>query len=127
MTTFAGLPTGCPKCVAGVTDCNDTVYRVTKGNPPKADDMLSYAERGITLRYPTTTGICKSHGLSVYTDRRDAEHAVTMVPAGGGTYIATASLSVNDGVIAHTPPKSNPDSHHTWWPYASVNRSSLFK
>lgn len=132
MTNFPGLPSslpkGCPQCVVGVTTCNDTVFRVTKGNPPVADDMLSDAELGKPMMYPTTTGICKSHGLSVYTDRRDAVHARRLFPAGGGTYIATAVLTVNDGVIARTPLKSIPNSsRHTWWPCDGVDRLSLFK
>ncbi|MFM0603675.1 hypothetical protein PQR05_03985 [Paraburkholderia sediminicola] len=128
MTNFSGLPTGCPQCVPGVRPCGDSVFRVAQGNPPIADDMLSYAEKGIALLHSTTTGICKSHGLSVYTDRRDAEHAGRLAPGGGGTYIATAVLTGNDGVIAHTPPKRSPNSsHHTWWPCDGANRLSLFK
>lgn len=122
MTTFQGLPANCPPSSAAL--CALTVFRRASGTPPTTYDMLSYAELGKVVKGARA---CQSHGLSVYTDRRDAEHNVKAFPGCGGTQIVEATLTHGDGVVAHTPNQQKPDSHHTWWPYSSVDRAALFK
>ena len=122
MTTFAGLPANCPP--ANAAPCAVTVYRRASGTPVPADELHSYAEMGKPLNLANQ---CRGHGVSVYADRRDVERKLKAYPAGGGTHIAEAVLTANDGVIAHTPNWRAPDSHHTWWPFAGVDRASLFK
>lgn len=126
MTTLpTGLPTGCPTSVPGVRACaNDVVYRFTQ-NPPTPNDLLSYAELGrvVWKRPPTQAAICKSHGISVFTNTLDAGHFRSLQPNGGGLYMATATLAQTDGLIA----KSGSLSHQTWWPFHGTNRAALFK
>lgn len=86
--------------------------------------MLSWVEMGKIVKGAKE---CQSNGVSVYADRRDAEHNLKVFPGSGGTHIVEAALSGNDGVVAHTPNQKRPDSHHTWWPFNGVDRAALFK
>jgi len=125
MTTLpAGFPTGCPATIPGVRACaNDVVFRITQ-NPPSATDLLSFAELGrIWKRPPSQTDVCKGHGISVFTDTRDACHFRGLQPNGGGQYLATATLTQAHGLVAKTGKRS----HHTWWPFHGTNRTALFK
>ncbi|KGW81876.1 hypothetical protein Y033_4721 [Burkholderia pseudomallei MSHR435] len=125
MTTLpAGFPTGCPAKIPGVRACaNDVVYRFTQ-NPPSAGDLLSYAELGRQVRQSLSqAAVCKSHGISVFTDTRDANHFRGLQPNGGGQHMATATLTQADGLVA----KTGKLSHHTWWPFDGTDRVALFK
>lgn len=120
MTKFAGYPANCPP-PAAVTPNGQAVYRVTSGPPPAAQDFLSYVEMG---RRVSGAKSCQARGLSVYTDKADAQNRAKLY---GGTYIAEATLSGTDGLVAPTPNQLTPDSHHTWWPYDGIDRAALFK
>lgn len=120
MSTYAGYPPNCPPATAAAPT-GQVVYRVASGQSPAAQDFLSYLEMG---RRIAAGRECLARGLSVYTDKADAENRARLY---GGTYIAEALLDGSSGALAATPNQKTPDSHHTWWPFDGVDRAALFK
>ncbi len=115
MTYRETLPDGCPPDDAEEITASLTVYRLVRRNPPTDDDFRSQrAEKPrLVLRNVTE---CQARGLSVLTDRREAERR----SQGGnlqGSMVCEIILSRGAGRILPTGSRS----HHTWWPLAGYD------
>jgi hypothetical protein len=105
-------------------DANGTVYRITRNDPPIAEDFLSLNELGRRLRHPTASALCRQRGLSVFRNLEDARHHLEAFPA-LGQYIATGELMPTLGKTLPTPTSERP-THTTWWCYEGVKRQAVF-
>jgi len=85
-----------------------------------ACDFLSFDELG----KPPRGCPCERKGLSLFSDRRDAEHYMGKFPY-LGSRIARATLRPWHGKQKATPRRGGP-SHTTWWPFEDVVRHELF-
>lgn len=94
-------------------------FRVTRGNPPTADDFKSYSELGKAPSSPP----CLRVGLSLLKSLDDAIHQTGLFPK-IGKIIYSANLEPQDGKCKQT--KGTLPSHATWWPFESVDRAPLF-
>lgn len=57
---------------------------------------------------------CKACGLSIYSEKDDAEATRKRIPALRDTQVALARVTEESGLVAKTPSKSA-KSHCTWW------------
>jgi hypothetical protein len=114
MTFPQDWPPGCPP--EDAEDANGEVFRLAKTDPPTAADFQSFHELGITRGDPILR--C---GLSVFRIASDAEHASRKF-RNLGKILAKAMLEAAHGKTKQT----GKPTHTTWWPYAEVDRLSLF-
>jgi len=106
------LPEGCPPADSLEVTGRLTVFRLVRAVPPSNDDFRSQREEKPGR---TFSGIseCQARGLSVFTERRDAEKALKL-PSLRGMQICGIALGHGAGRILQT----GKPSHHTWWPLA---------
>jgi len=106
------LPEGCPPADSLEVADSLTVFRLVRAVPPSNDDFRSQREEKPGR---TFSGIseCQARGLSVFTDRRDAEKALKL-PSLRGRQICGIALGHGAGRILQI----GKPSHHTWWPLA---------
>jgi hypothetical protein len=117
MTFPQDWPSGCPS--PDTPDAAGTVFRIVKGDPVTAGDMLSHHEMGKLPRADP----CLRCGLSVFQELEDAQNQQQLLPKLGDK-IAQAQLEAEHGKACLT--KGQQPTHTTWWPYEGVDRASLF-
>ncbi|MDE3811643.1 hypothetical protein I7I49_15310 [Sinorhizobium meliloti] len=104
-----GRPDACPPTDAEDTDC--VVFRAIPELPISADHFRSWVKAGLPN---AKLHDCRHWGLSVWTSIEAVEHARGISDLMRSSYIASAALSVGDGLIKATPTKPQPQ-HHTLW------------
>jgi hypothetical protein len=105
----ADLPDDCPPQDA--VPAFGVVYRGLKGLPISEKHFRSHRETGS----PCQLEECQCWGLSVWRTRQAVDHARKAVPAiKMHWYIAEGVLAATDGVIKHTPSKTQTE-HFTFW------------
>lgn len=112
-----GWPADCPS--DDTPDANGEVFRIVRNNPVSAGDLLSHHESG---KLPQADP-CLRCGLSVFRVVEDAINQQRLLPKLGNR-IAKALLLSDHGKACLT--KGQQPTHTTWWPYAAVDRASLF-
>ena len=114
-------PTECPPSDA--LNCNGLYFHILKENPPGADDLRSFHEKGRALRFQPKCA-CMPFGLSVFTDRDDVLHMRRTMPY-LGKWIGTLTLTQQDGMVLLTPGQR--PTHNTWWPSTECVRPHRIK
>lgn len=91
------------------------IYRRINGRNPKEKDFQSDV-RTKPNAPATDPKKCDCWGCSVWPSKEAVVHAIDVVPSlvNGRRKIAEGQIDEDDGVIAHTPSKSQPE-HHTFW------------
>ncbi len=126
---YVELPKFCPLEGAHCVNENLTVYRFVAHDIPSENDFRPVGlnpQKSYFKKKPET--YCKSLALSVLTDLKEAETALS-----GMSERFAASRFVAEGVITPTCGriKSTPgpigESHISWWPYLGVVPSLSFK
>ncbi len=105
------FPEKCPPIEA--KSPSGCLYRFTNRRTPRLRDFKSLYE----LRdedWDWGEEACKARGLSVFLTLADCTKMRAAVPAMKKKHIASASLSPDAGLVAHTP-SNNSDAHHTFW------------
>ena len=119
---MAGYPTDwpadCPSFDA--EKANGTVYRVCKESPPLPEDFQSHAELG----KHSQGSECMRRGLSVFKDRKEADHLTRLFPK-LGKLVLRGTLEPGHARIKATPSKKHP-SHTTWWHFCGIERARPF-
>lgn len=110
-------PNDCPPPAA--EPASGIYYRAARANPPRSDELKTYAELG---RLPNANP-CKRSGLSLLRAREDAAHQTQLFPK-LGTLIFQAKLTAEHGKTQATP--ATLPSHTTWWPCEGLDRAALF-
>lgn len=106
------LPDGCPPADSLEISRPLTVFRLVRAMPPSDDDFRSQREEKPGRVFPGVSE-CQARGLSVFTDRHDAEKALKL-PSLRSRQICRITLGQGAGRIQQT----GKPSHHTWWPLA---------
>ena len=110
------LPENCPPDVAVEIISDVQVFRLVRSLPPTLDAFRSQrAERPQALFKGVTE--CEARGVSVFTERRDAEEKALKLPKFRHFHICCLTLAKGAGWIAQT----FQPSHHTWWPLAEFD------
>jgi hypothetical protein len=112
----ADFPNDCPPAVA--FGASGTVYRIIKEREVRDADFLSSAELGVHQNAPA----CKRAGLSIYSSVEQAIHRRSLSPR-LGIAVAEGKLEPSAGMVEIT---NNQSGHITWWPFAGVERHTLF-
>jgi hypothetical protein len=104
---------------------NILVYRLTKNNPPIAEDFLSH----VLLNPNKTYTDIRAYGLSVFWDYNEIKNALNLNPRlRKFKYISYGNTFEYTGVILRTSDeKSNSKSHTTWWLYEDIYPHTYFK
>lgn len=110
MTYRESLPDDCPPGEAQEIDSPWVVYRLVRTSPPTDDDFRSQRAEKPKARFNVCE--CRARGVSVYTDRLDAEDQKRKSRL-KSRLVCRVTLTPGAGRIKKT---SGP-SHHTWWPY----------
>lgn len=110
------LPEGCPPDASVEIDSEMRVFRLVKTFPVTLDDFRSQrAEKpGVLFK---EVNECLARGVSVFTDRVDAEQKALRLPRFRGFQVCPVRLTAGAGRIQ---PTFQP-SHHTWWPLAKFD------
>jgi hypothetical protein len=124
MPTFPNdWPEGCPPKHAQ-PPAHD-FHRIVKADPPDAESFLSYREMG----KPDRGQPCSAAGLSVFTEKADAQHYQAKFPF-IGELIATGSVNATHGLWAPEARKvPGGSSHSSWWVCENIipdKRAALF-
>lgn len=124
MPTFPNdWPEGCPPNHAHPPA--QDFHRIVKANPPDAESFKSYRE----MRKADRGQPCSAAGLSVFTDKADAQHYQAKYPS-IGELVATGTLNATHGLWAPEPRKtSGGATHSSWWAYDHITpdkRCALF-
>ncbi|MBX8812128.1 hypothetical protein [Pseudochrobactrum sp. AO18b] len=113
------IPASCPPSdvdVAGV------VYRAVEKLPLAPQHFHSWVKSGQKNAKATD---CRHWGISVWDCLEAVEHARNINPLMRERFIAEGKLQPGDGVIKHTPTKSQP-MHCTLWYDINVNMPQRF-
>jgi len=100
--------------------CSGDYFHIPQEDPPGADDLKCFQEKGRKLRYAPSCA-CMPYGLSVFTDRADALHMQKAMHRIGG-FIGTLNLTATDGKVMLTPGQQ--PTHDTWWPSCECDRKN---
>jgi hypothetical protein len=109
------LPDACPPGEAEYGDAE--LYKAIDGKQPKDKDFKSFAERE---RPNIDPALCESWGLSVWPHMAAVQHALDAIPHFQRKCIIKFNITKDDGCLAFTPSKKQPD-HHTFWKAADCN------
>lgn len=115
---FADLPHECPPGSARMA--NDKVFACSSSDPPTQQDVATAAERG-TFKGKCE---CQRRSYSVFLDRRDAEHLLSMQQS-RFSCVVSVKLEEEHGLIQHTPSRDH-QSHHSVWTFKGVVFHTLF-
>ena len=110
------LPEGCPPDAAEEIATPRVAFRLVRTDPPTPDDFLSQRQEKPGRTFQGVTE-CQACGLSVFTDRHDAEAKALKLPHLKNRVICRVMLPPGAGRIQ---PTFQP-SHHTWWPLATFD------
>lgn len=109
------LPEGCPPVAAEEIVAPREVFRLVRNSSPTLNDFRS--QRAEKPQAVFTVSECQVCGLSVFTERRDAEAKALKLPRFRGHLVCRVKLQAGAGRIQQT---FHP-SHHTWWPLAAFD------
>ncbi|MCX6973001.1 MAG: hypothetical protein NTZ94_01665 [Verrucomicrobia bacterium] len=110
------LPEGCPPDASVEIDSEMRVFRLVKRFPAKLEDFRSQrAEKPEGVFKGVNE--CQAWGVSVFTDRVDAEQKALRLPRFRGFQVCPVRLTAGAGRIQST----FQPSHHTWWPFAKFD------
>ena len=110
------LPDHCPPEGAEEISKPSQVYRLVRTDPPTECDFRSQREENPNRQFRDITE-CQVRGVSVFTDRKDAEERASRLPRFRGYFICRVHLEEGAGYIQ----KTGQGSHHTWWPLADFD------
>ena len=112
------LPAECPPKAAIEIIGETIVYRMVENIPPKEKDFRS--QRTLQPNKDFSLSECQVRGLSVFTEKADAETAAKGSKNLQGAMVAKVTLNRGAGYIQKTPSKRR-KSHCTWWPYKAFD------
>jgi hypothetical protein len=118
------FPKDCPPHNA--LDTSGIVYRIIKEEIPQERDFFSWREENKDQACPSTVTECQACGLSVYTDKNDAEQTIRRIPRFKKSRIAIGTLTSGMGMMANTPSRTS-KSHHTWWTSKDIEPWTQFQ
>jgi hypothetical protein len=118
------FPKDCPP--RNALDVSGVFYRIIKENIPQESDFYSWREKNENKNCPTSITECQACGLSVFTDRDDAEQTMRRIPRFKKSRLAMGSLEPGMGMIANTPSHTS-KSHHTWWTSKDIESWTRFR
>lgn len=110
------LPENCPLEDAAEISSPRSVFRLVRNYPPRDGDFRSQRAENPGREFKNITE-CQARGLSVFTERRDAEERLKR-PNLKGMLVCRVALDKGAGRIQHTARRT---SHHTWWPLADYD------
>ena len=111
------LPADCPPPEAEEIIRPRLVFRLVQSDPPADRDFQSQRALNPERPYRRVTE-CQARGLSVFSDRRDAEARLKRRNL-RGMRLCQVFLSAGAGYIQQTGDHS--PTHYTWWPLAEFN------
>lgn len=111
------LPADCPPPEAEEIISPRLVFRLVHSDPPVDRDFQSQRALHPERPYRRVTE-CQARGLSVFSDRRDAEQRLKRRNL-RGMLLCQVFLSAGAGYIQQTGEHS--PTHYTWWPLAEFN------
>ena len=109
-----------------------TVYYLVKHNPPIATDFQPKAIRhpesvkSVPLGNDPDTWYCEVHGISVFTDQREALDIKKEFNFFRNWKLAVANLTSFCGYIKKTP-RGDKQSHCTLWVFKDIKIWDIFK
>jgi len=109
------FPLGCPP--ASAVDADGEVFRVVAGGHLTREDFASHHELGTAPKAPA----CRRCAVSVFDSFQGACHLLKLKPWIGNE-ISAGVLSPAAGKMQ----RMGSAGHIEWWPYANVDRRSLF-
>lgn len=109
------LPEGCPPETAEEISQARVVFRLTRANPPTANDFRSQRSEKPNNKFSGITE-CQARGLSVFTDFDRATQALRLRNM-RGRLICQVQLTDGTGFIMDTGRRG----HCTWWPLADFD------
>ena len=110
MTYREPLPGDCPPDEAAEITSPRLVYRLVRDIPPVNDDFRSQRAEKPTAQFNVSE--CTARGLSVFTDRSDAERQTRRRNL---KHLTPCRVTLTAG--AGRIKKTGGSSHYTWWPY----------
>ena len=111
------LPEDCPPEDAEEISNPRLVFRLVRSEPPLERDFQSQRALNPARPYRNVTE-CQARGLSVFSDRRDAEQRLKRRNL-RGMLICQVALTSGAGYIQQTGEHS--PTHYTWWPLANFD------
>ncbi len=116
----AGLPADCPNQAA--VPVSGTIFRGIKKMPLSEMTFHSHRECDLTC----DEAECECWGLSVWNSLAAVEHALRTFRHMKKWHVASGTLNPDDGLILHTPNKTQPQ-HHTFWRDLRSDFEKLFE
>ena len=111
------LPEDCPPEEAEEISSPRLVFRLVRSDPPREGDFQSQRSLNPDRPYRSVTE-CQARGLSVFSDRRDAEQRLKRRNL-RGMLVCQVALTAGAGYIQQTGEHS--PTHYTWWPLAGFD------
>lgn len=118
------FPSNCPP--ENAESAFGEVYRLINHNLPSPDDFRSWREENRNKQCPEGVTECQACGLSVYTNKADADRVIRRIPRFKRAKPALGLLTAELGVILHTPSRAS-QSHHTWWTPVDAEPWTVFQ
>ena len=112
-------PANCPPAAA--IDGPMHFFRLSRGDPPVANDFLTAEERNAL----PNADQCLRKAVSSHTDRRDSEKLRRMVKFFAQHVVCAGTVPHGAGKLLATPSYDYP-SHWSWWPPAGMARHTFF-
>ncbi|MGA9379022.1 MAG: hypothetical protein WBV73_09660 [Phormidium sp.] len=118
------FPSDCPP--ENAKNAFGEVYRLINHDSPSPDDFRSWREENRNKQCPEGMTECQVCGISVFTDKADADRVIKRIPRFRRAKPALGQLTAELGVILHTPSRLS-QSHHTWWIPVGAEPWTVFK